>query len=283
MIYVGETEEYAIGFHRPLPGFVPAGSASDRVGSAQVRPRTLPVGSAASFPVDGATAVVMGRPEALGKSPEAWVITACHEMFHGFQQSRGAAGKIESLEIGPKQDGSWHLNFPFPYRDADLMRLIHLQGYLLWLASVASGSDDAVYNIGMALEANRVYRTRLESLMPDGKAAKYSLFQEWSEGVAAYTEFKIAEALGTTAHQPLAAFSRLPDFRGYPAAWKADYQNRPYLVKHAGRATKSRTTFYHLGMGKALALDAALPGWKSKYFLPGVWLDDLLNEAIQSR
>jgi hypothetical protein len=33
-------------------------------------------------------------------------------------------------------------------------------------------------------------------------------------------------------------------------------------------------------MGKALALDRVSPGWKEKYFVPGVWLDDLLAAAV---
>lgn len=287
MIYVGEAEEYALGFGRPLPGFTNAGMASERLGPVQVRARTFPLNSSAAFPVEGTMAVVMGRPVAGGTSPEAWVITACHEMFHGYQYSRGSGDKINSLKIGPEADAGWHLNFPFPYRDEDVMRLIHVQGHLLWLASSTSNPDDARYSVGTALDGNRVYRARLDGLMPDGKAHQYSLFQEWSEGVAAYTEFKIAEAAGTTnyqppSYQPTAAFSKLPSFQGYASVWKADYQSRPYLVKHAGRATKSRTTFYHLGMGKALALDAVLPGWKTRYFLPGIWLDDLLREALES-
>jgi hypothetical protein len=282
MIYVADTEEYALGFDRPLKGFVNAGMASDKIGRVQVRVRTFPVNSSAAFPVDGVISVVMGRPVALGLSPEAWVITACHEMFHGYQHARGSTHKIRALKIGPEEDGGWQLTFPFPYRDADVMRLIHVQGYLLWLASNAAYSDDAKYNVGTAIEGNLVYRARLDSLMPDGKAERYSVFQEWSEGVAAYTEFKIAEAAGTTNYQPTAAFSMLPDFQGYASVWKVDYRNRPYLVKHAGRATKSRTTFYHLGMGKALALDLVLPGWKTKYFMPEIWLDDLLREASES-
>lgn len=293
MIYIGETEEYAIGFDHPLKGFAQAGFAqagiaqasiaNNKLGPVQIRTRSFPRNLSASFPVEGTATVVIGRPEALQMSPEAWAITACHEMFHVYQSSRGSTDKINSLKIGPPEESGWQLSFPFPYRDPDVMRLIHLQGYLLWLTANESGGEDAMYNAGTALEANRVYRSRLDNLMPDGKAKNYSLFQEWSEGVAAYTEFKIAEAAATSNHQPTAAFSKLPDFQGYASVWKAAYQHRPYLVKHAGRAAKDRTAFYHLGMGKALALDVVLPAWKTKYFLPGLWLDDLLKEASESQ
>ncbi len=50
--------------------------------------------------------------------------------------------------------------------------------------------------------------------------------------------------------------------------------------KHAGRAAQSRTAFYHLGLGKGLLLDKLMLDWKTRYFAPGVWVDDLLMEAL---
>lgn len=50
--------------------------------------------------------------------------------------------------------------------------------------------------------------------------------------------------------------------------------------EHAGRATRDRNAFYHLGMGKALALDRVDPRWKKQYFAARVWLDDLLHISM---
>ena len=77
----------------------------------------------------------------------------------------------------------------------------------------------------------------------------------------------------------ITAYSSLPGFQSYRELWQQTYESRAFLIKHAGRAAKNRTAFYHLGMGKALALDRVSPGWKEKYFLPGAWLDDLLADA----
>lgn len=41
----------------------------------------------------------------------------------------------------------------------------------------------------------------------------------------------------------------------YADIWREAYESRPFLTKHAGRATRSRDAFYHRGAGKALALD----------------------------
>jgi peroxiredoxin len=72
----------------------------------------------------------------------------------------------------------------------------------------------------------------------------------------------------------------LPDFKSYQQVWDDSYKGRIFLVKHAGRAAQSRTTFYHLGLGKGLLLDRLLPDWKTRYFAPNVWLNDLLMLAL---
>lgn len=247
----------------------------------QVRDRTLAVDLSASFPLQGIPAVVMGSPEALEKSLGNWVITAGHEMFHVFQAANGSYDKAAETDIGAKDDASWHLTFPFPYSDADAMRLIHLQGFLVWLAAQSSNQDEAKYNIGTALDATRVYRSHLARLRSDDKAYRYSQYQEWNEGVAAYFEYRLAEKAAAGPYQPTTGYSSLPAFQGYAGLWREAYESRPFLTKHAGRAAKSRLAFYHLGAGKALALDKIDPGWKKKYFLPGIWLDTLLAETVE--
>jgi hypothetical protein len=111
------------------------------------------------------------------------------------------------------------------------------------------------------------------------KAYRYSEFQEWNEGVAAYTEFRLAETAAHDKYAPTQAYTSLAGFQSYQDLWRHTYEARPFLAKHAGRAAKSRTAFYHLCMGKALALDRVSPSWKKKYFIPGIWLDDLLADA----
>jgi hypothetical protein len=275
-VYVGEHHEYAIGFPGTLKGFTQTGDSLPDRRSIQVRQRTLHRDLSASFPLEGTPAVVMGSPEALGKSLGNWVITAGHEMFHVFQAANGAYDKAAELQIGPKGDSSWHLSFPFPYSDADVMRLIHLQGYLVWLAAQSSSTDEAIYNIGTAVDAARVYRSHLAHLRTDEKVYRYSQYQEWNEGVAAYFEYRFAQKAANGGYRPTQGFSSLPSFQRYEDLWREVYESRPFLAKHAGRAAKSRTAFYHLGAGKALALDKADPGWKKRYFAPGLWLDDLL-------
>ena len=214
-----------------------------------VRPRSFPPNLEASFPAIGRDAVVIGTPEATKRTPAAWELVFCHELFHVYQRSRGMDAKIASLAIGPRDDASWQLNYPFPYDDPRVVRALHILGHEL-----ATGSDVAVEALDNVLG------------LLDAKAAAYLRFVITNEGVARYFEYRLAE---------LAAREQ-PDV--FAAAWRDTYSKFPTRVPDLGRADKSRSEFYTLGLALALDLDRRHPGWQSTYFEPGVWLDDLFRK-----
>jgi len=158
--------------------------------------------------------------------------------------------------------------------------LIHLQGYELYLAATNQDQADLKYDAGTAADAIRVYQAYLKMQSPDNKFYNYSQFQELREGIAFYSEYRMAEIAATEKYQPLDSFTKLPDYKSYQQAWDDEYKNRIFLVKHAGRAAQSRNAFYHLGLGKGLLLDRLLPDWKTRLFAPNVWLDDLVFTAL---
>jgi hypothetical protein len=281
VLLVAAEHEFAAGFPKPLRGFEALPDTRCDGAPVQVRARTFDTHLAASFPVEGISAVVIGRPAALEKSPGEWVITAAHEMFHVLQYDRGSITRVAALKLGPQDDPSWQLNFPFPYKDDDVMRLIHLQGYLAFQAARSQDTAELRYGAGTAAEAAAVYRNVLDRLDATGRSAKYSKFQEWTEGGAFYTEYKLAEAAAGPGYKPTPAFLELPGARGYRALWEGTYRGKVFLAKHAGRAARSRTAFYHLGLAKCLLLDRLDPGWRDRYFGPDGWLDDLLDAALR--
>lgn len=280
MLYITQDYEYAIDFPQAVAGLQPLERGLLPAKRLQVRKRILDPSLSASFDVEGVNAIVLGRPSAIGKSDAGWVLTAVHEMFHVWQISKYANRKIAALKIGPDRDASWHLNYPFPYGDEDVLRLIHLQSYLVYLALTTEDKDDAKYKAGTAREAIEVYRRLLKSQDATEKLYSYSKFQEWVEGIAFYTEYKMAELAGSANYQPSEAFRKLYGPKAYQQVWDKTYKNRLFLVKHAGRAARSRTTFYHLGMGKGLLLDRLMPDWKTRYFDPDTWLDELVVLAL---
>ncbi len=44
---------------------------------------------------------------------------------------------------------------------------------------------------------------------------------------------------------------------------------------------EGETRFYYTGFAQGVLLDRLDPDWKSQAFEPGVWLEDLLRQAVQ--
>lgn len=280
MVYITQEREFAIGFQQPLAGFSPHDPLADGQ-SVQSRPRELAPTLAASYDFQNVPAVVIGTPEALEWSASQWALKAVHEMFHVLSTHHGSQQRIAALDIGPREDASWQLDFPFPYGDADTMRLMHLQGYPVYLAITATDEADILYNAGTALEALAVLRRHLRDLTGDDRAWKYAMFQEGEEDVARYTEHRLAQlAAEEEAYRPLRAFAELDGFVPYSEVWNASYKSAPFVIKHAGRAVKTRTLFYYMGLGKALLLDRIKPDWRDSYLQGNAWLDELIEQSI---
>jgi len=282
VLYIAGEREYAVGFPQPLEGFEAVAGQMIAGRSLQEGPRTHEPNLAASFPVQGVDAVVIGTPESLALSPTQWTLTAAHEMFHVFQHHHGWDDKVASLEIGPRDNADWQLNFPFPYKNPDIGSLLHLVSYPTFLAIEASSPADAAYNVGVALEALAVLNGTLLAMTGDARAQRYMLFQEATEGAAKYVERRIAEGATVRQYEPTAAFVSLPGYVRYAEVWETDYTRQTFLVKHGGRVARSRTEFYHLGLGKCLVLDRLDPTWKQRYFDTGVWLPNLIQAALRA-
>jgi len=281
VLYIKGERQYAVGFPTPLEGFVPLEGVTVAGRAVQVAPRSFPPALAAAFPLQGIHAAVLGTPAVLELSPPQWALKAAHEMFHVFQYRHGWLEKVAALEIGPRDQADWQLNFPFPYQDPDVAALMHLGSYPTCLAIGATTAADAVYNTGVAAEALAVLQGVLRSKTGDEKAWRYLLFQEATEGVAKYAERRIAEAAAAAGGRPAVEFSALPGCVPYGTVWTDDYAGQTFLVKHTGRVSRNRTKFYHLGLGKCLLLDRLDPAWKARYFEMGIWLPDLVDRAVR--
>lgn len=284
IVVITEKNEFAINFPKKLERFASIGIDPILGTEIQVGERLHSTNLVASFQLQGIDAVVIGAPALIERNGAKWIITVIHESFHVFQSQNGGHRKIDETELGKgSPDGSWMLNFPFPYKNQSVMGAIHLQGFSLYLAATEGDPGNATYALGTVLDSINVYRNLLQLVMEGTGSYKYSCLEEWVEGVAFYTEYKIVKmVIEDVAYKPTKAFECLPEEMSYLRAWDTYYKHLPNLIKHAGKAAKSRTAFYHLGFGKALALDRLLPDWKKRYFSPKLWLDDLIGEAVVS-
>jgi hypothetical protein len=274
ILLITQETEFAIGFPSALDGFSPLEGAPIGDATIQWRDREFEQALSASFPFMGHPAVVIASAELQEASPVAWVLTCAHEMFHVLQMHRGEYDKVAALEIGPKDDAMWQLEFPFPYTDDTTMQLMHLRVYPLFLAATG---HDAAYNIGVSIEADEVLREHLLRLTGDDRAYDYMRFQEWKEGVARYTERELCRRAAESDATPADAFIDLAGEMTYAEHWSETSEGQLQVTKHVGRTARSRTSFYYSGLATACALDASSPGWRERYFEPTTWLDSMLH------
>jgi hypothetical protein len=94
---------------------------------------------------------------------------------------------------------------------------------------------------------------------------KYMSFQLWQEGVARYTEYKIAET-ASAHYNPSAEFRMLDDFIPFPEATGTLYRNIMEGLPDPSLDIHKRVILYSLGAVETLLLDLVDPSWKSLYF-----------------
>lgn len=282
LLIAGETE-YLLNQDEAPGGFAPIANDDFNGRPVFARPRTLAPNLRAAFPAIGKETVVVGTAEQTELSPTAWTVIVGHELFHVYQDRRGLNKKIRSLAIGPADDANWHLNFPFPYQDRDVQYAMHLLGYSLYRTVTLPGDADkseVSYDARTAYEALSNLLTLLENRYRDPRQANYLRFQTMSEGVARYVEYRLARQAALSDYQPQADFAAAPGVVSYQELWRQKYETQLFLIKHAGRVSRSRTEFYGLGHGLAMVLDRTDPSWVDCYFDPGVWLDTLLKASL---
>jgi hypothetical protein len=223
------------------------------------RPRTFPTGLLATFPIGGISTVVVGPPENTGSSSSTeWVVTLLHEHFHQLQEAQpGFYGRVAALGLARgDQTGMWMLNFPFPY-DAP---------------AAGKAYDSAAQALRSALggappDAFLAARTRFrESVAGDDR--KYLDFQLWKEGVARYTQIRVARFAGSTKYAPSPAFAALPDYATVPYATLARELEETVSdeLSKLTLAKDRRLVVYPYGAGEALLLDRIRSCWRDQYF-----------------
>lgn len=262
VLLVTPEHEFLVGHPRPSDDFALVGRDSLLQSAVYVRPRVFPPTLLATFPaVGGVSTVVIGQPEQTGKSSTFWVLTALHEHFHQLQTTRpGYYDAVASLDLaGGDETGMWMLTYPFAYASPAVgARFAAYRDALL----AALGAPDGP-GTDARVGAVRAARAQLRDALPAADD-RYLAFQLWQEGVARYTELRVAEAAAAR-HEPLPAFRALDDAVSYAAA--ADTLRRHLADELAGLdlAAWERVAFYPVGAAEALVLDAARPGWRLRY------------------
>jgi hypothetical protein len=272
VLLVTPENEFLIRHPRPSKDFTHAGYDPLLKSDVYLRHRTQPINLLATFPaVGGVSTIVIGQAENTAKKTSTpWVLTVLHEHFHQLQSSQPTYyAEVEALKLARgDQTGMWMLNFAFPYKDARVKEQFSALSKLLADALRAQKRAEFSSKLGRYLEARRSFRQALGA-----DDYRYFSFQLWQEGIARYTELRVAE-LAAKRYKPSREFRALKDYTPFKEVADAILNGQILDALDALRLDESeRVAFYPFGAAEGLLLDRASPGWHGRYFAEKFYTD----------
>ena len=264
VLLVTPENEFLIRHPRPSKDFTLIGYDSLLKSNVYFRKRTQPIHFLATFPaVGGVSTIVIGQAENTSKKTSTpWVITVLHEHFHQLQSSQPTYyADVEALNLSRgDQSGMWMLNYAFPYKDDRIKEQFAALSKLLARALQAGKKSEFSASLSAYLQARKGFQ---QMLTPDDY--RYCSFQIWQEGIARYTEFRMAD-LATKKYRPTKEFRALKDYT--PLREVADailYKQILTSLPTLELDRSERLVFYPFGAAEGLLLDRANPKWRSRY------------------
>lgn len=218
----------------------------------------------ATFPaVGGISTIVIGQRENTNvRNSTHWVITVLHEHFHQLQYTKPRyQPTVDALGLAKgDQTGMWMLNFPFPYTTPAVK-----DGYAMLVQALASAlrardQADFPQKVAAYTEAKRKFRMLLKE-----DEYKYFLFQTWQEGIARYTEYRLAK-VAADEYMPTKEFQSLPDYHSFRDEARDLFNGIENGLSKLPLDIAKREVVYAFGAAEGLVLDIARPDWRSHYF-----------------
>jgi len=228
------------------------------------RERQYSISFLATFPaVNGLPTIVIGEAEyTTSKTSTPWVVTLLHEHFHQLQYSHpGYYDGVTALGLAHgDQSGMWMLNFPFPYADSAVQARFAATARALGAALKVRGQP------GFAAAVTAFQRDDKAFLAKVGaENAKYFAFESWQEGIARYTEYRVA-AEAAKGYEPGAEFKALKDYTPYSATASTLLRAIETELANEKLGEDKRAVVYGFGAAMGLILDHAQPKWQARYF-----------------
>ncbi len=240
-----------------------------------IRPRQFPTNLLATFPAFGPPSViVIGEAEnTSSKTSTPWLITLMHEHFHQLQNAQpGYFQAVEALALSHgDKSGMWMLNYPFPYDKPEVTQAFMRARDLL--LDVLNESDEHKF-AKLVVEYVAQRKGFFAQLSPDDQ--KYLAFQLWQEGIARYTQIKVAESAAQ--YQPSTEYAALPDFESLGAYASHARKDTLGELRKADLRKSKREVVYAWGAAERLLLDQIRPGWRDEYFKHPFSLDSYFDK-----
>jgi hypothetical protein len=264
VLLVTPEHEFLVRHPRPSADFTPLGGDAVLKHQVWFRKRQYPTGLLATFPaVGGVPTVVIGQAgNTESKTSSRWVITLLHEHFHQLQSSQPRYyPDVDALGLARgDRTGMWMLNFPFPYDDPGVKARFSAAAGALGEALRARGRPGFADRLAAYQAAREQFRSMLK---PD--EARYFAFQVWQEGVARYTEYRLAE-LAAEEYRPSAEFQALADYKPFREVAATILGGIETELASVQLDKARRTAVYNFGAAEGLVLDRANPDWRKRYF-----------------
>ncbi len=263
VLLISPDHEFLINHQSPSIDFKEIGNDKLLKSNILWRPRSLNPSFLATYPaVGGISTIVVGQAENTWvKTSTPWTVTILHEHFHQFQNSQpNYYAAVDSLDLSNGDlSGMWMLNYSFPYSDKNVQEKFRQLCKMLAEILQDPSRKTSKEKLTKYLLVRKDFQESLKE-----KDYRYLSFQAWQEGVARYTEYKIAE-LAANGYKPSREFIKLKDFKPYKTVADDIYKNIIDELKNANLEESQRNVFYPFGAGEALLLDKVNAKWKSRY------------------
>jgi hypothetical protein len=205
----------------------------------------------------------------MSKTSTPWIVAVLHEHFHQWQDSDPPWNEqVRALDLANgDKTGMWMLNYPFPYESPAVEEKF---------AAMSKMSGDAITahdekSFRQKLAAYRSLRADFEKALAP-QDYRYISFQLWKEGVARYTELRVAE-LAAARFQPSESFRKLPDFTPFEQVARKLRDKIMADLASPALGTSKREAFYSFGAGEALLLDRAKRPLQRRYMTEKFYLE----------
>ena len=203
---------------------------------------------------------------------DQYVTLILHEAAHAYQGITAP----ERLIAG--EQANQDLEQVYPWENNSLREDWQIELDLLVRALQAETDEESCQ---LAREFLAVRQVRRLSAGLTAELIGFERHREWVEGIGRYAELSVYRlAHERVEYSPVQEIIGVPDFDNYEKydqRWAREINQMKRLANDA-----SERRFYYTGMTQAVLLDRLAPGWQSRLFEPGVWLEDLLAESLST-
>jgi len=203
-------------------------------------------------------------------STDHYITALVHETFHAYQAENYPA-RFQDAEKAYASTDAYESRFP---------EMSESWQQEIQLLQDAVDAEDLTEKKALAQAFLDAREQRRSDMDLSSTLMRYEKRFEWLEGSAKYVELEIWEnAVNSTDYMPVESLSLDNDFdsyEGYQNRWKNELTNMENAAKNGGD-----TLFYYSGMMQERLLDDLLPGWQTQMGEAGIWVEDLLREALK--